>query len=115
VALLDATKNAGGMTSAELVGHETLEGYDESKGYTTSEGHDYATGLGFPGLDPGRITGMFGNAQTGTVYGFTQQFQVHGTGTTENIRFNLSTPIPTASVHSGMQAPAYPVSIEKAQ
>jgi len=26
--------NAGGMTSAQLVGHETLEGYDEAKGNT---------------------------------------------------------------------------------
>src|SRR5208283_691319 len=114
-ALLDSSKNAGGMTSAGLVGHETLEGYDESKGYNMSEGHDYATGLGFPGLDPGRITGLFGNAQTGTAYGFTQQFQVHGTGTTENIRINFVTPIPSASVHSGMNAAGYPVSVEKAQ
>jgi RHS repeat-associated protein len=114
-ALLDSSKNAGGMTSAGLVGHETLEGYDESKGYSMSEGHDYATGLGFPGLDPGRITGLFGNAQTGTAYGFTQQFQVHGTGTTENIRINFATPIPAASVHSGMNAAGYPVSVEKAQ
>ncbi|HET6933107.1 MAG TPA: RHS repeat-associated core domain-containing protein [Candidatus Acidoferrum sp.] len=114
-ALLDSAKNAGGYTSAGLVGHETLEGYDESKGYSQSEGHDYATRLGFPGLDPGRITGLFGNAQTGTAYGFTQQFQVHGTGTTENIRINFVTPIPAASVHSGLKAAGYPVSVEKAQ
>ena len=114
-ALLDSSKNAGGMTSAGLVGHETLEGYDESKGYSMSEGHDYATGLGFPGLDPGRITGLFGNAQTGTAYGFTQQFQVHGIGTTENIRINFVTPIPAASVHSGTNAAGYPVRVEKAQ
>jgi RHS repeat-associated protein len=114
-ALLDSPKNAGGYTSAQLVGHETLEGYDESKGHTISEGHDYATRLRFPGLDPSRITGLFGDAQTGTAYGFTQQFQVHGTGTTENIRINFATPIPAASVHSGMNAAGYPVSVEKAQ
>jgi len=112
-ALLDSSKNAGGMTSAGLVGHETLEGYDESKGYSMSEGHDYATGLGFPGLDPGRITGLYGNSQTGIAYGFTQQFQIHGTNTTENIGINFVTPIPATSVHSGLNAPGYPVSVEK--
>jgi len=115
LALLDSAKNAGGLTSAGLVGHETLEGYAESKGRSMSEGHNYATSLGFPGLDPGRIIGLFGNAQTGTAYGFTQQFQVHGTGTTENIRINFVTPVPAASLRSGMKAAGYPVSVEKSQ
>jgi hypothetical protein len=35
--------------------------------------------------------------------------------TTENIRINFVTPIPAASVHSGMNAAGYPVSVEKAQ
>jgi hypothetical protein len=115
VALLDSPKNAGGLTSTGVVGHETLEGYSESMGNSLSVGHDYVTGLGFPGLDPGRITSKFVNPQTGIVYGFTQQYQVHGTSTTENIHFNFVTPIPAASLHSGMNAAGYPVSVEKAQ
>ena len=114
-ALLDAPGNAGGLTSAGLVGHETLEGYSESKGNSMSDGHDYATGLGFPGLDAGRITGFFGNATTNMVSGFTQQWQVHGTGTVENIRMQFVSPIPAASIHSGMRATAYPTSVEKAK
>ena len=111
--LLDSPKNAGGMTSAGLIGHETLEGYGESQGWGFEASHNWATGLGFPGLDPGRITGLYGNAQTGMAFGFTQQFQVHGTGTTENMRINFVSPIPAASVHSGMNAAGYPVSVEK--
>jgi RHS repeat-associated protein len=113
--LLDGPKNTGGMTSAGLVGHETLEAYAESKGDSLSEAHDYATGKGFPGLDPGRVTGLYGNAQTGMASGFTQQFQVHGTGTTENISINFVTPIPAASIHSGLNAAGYPVEVEKAK
>jgi hypothetical protein len=80
-----------------------------------SDGHDYATGLGFPGLDAGRITGFFGNPTTNMVSGFTQQWQVHGTGTVENIRMQFVSPIPAASIHSGMGAVAYPMSVEKAK
>jgi hypothetical protein len=43
-ALLDSPKNAGGMTAASLVGHETLEGYQQSIGYSMTEGHNYACG-----------------------------------------------------------------------
>jgi len=113
--LLDGPNNAGGMTSAGLVGHETLEAYAESKGDSLSEAHDYATGKGFPGLDPGRVTGVYGNAQTGMASGFTQQFQVHGTSTTENISINFVTPIPASSIHSGLNAAGYPVEVEKAK
>lgn len=114
-ALLDAPGNAGGYTSAGLVGHETLEGYYESKGGSMSDGHDYATGLGFPGLDAGKVIGFFGNPATNMAYGFTQQWQVHGTNTVENIRMQFVSPIPAASIHSGMGAVAYPTSVEKAK
>jgi hypothetical protein len=102
------------LTSAGLVGHETLEGYSESLGNTLAKGHDYATGLGFPGLDPGKINGLYGNPSTGMAYGFVQQFQLHGTNTRENISINFDTPIPAASIHSGMNASGYPVKVERA-
>jgi RHS repeat-associated protein len=116
-ALLDGSQNAGGYTSAQLVGHETLEGYGESQGWGFDASHNWATGLGFPGLDPGKGIGISYDWSNfpNIVSGFTQQYQVHGTSTTENIGFKLVTPIPTSSLPGGLQSPRYPVSVEKAQ
>jgi RHS repeat-associated protein len=113
-ALLDDAKNSGGYTSAALVGHETLEAYGESKGKSTEAAHDYATRLGFPGLDAGPTIGLFGDSKTGLVYSYTQQYQVHGKDITENIHINFVTPVPNASLSDKTKAPGYPVSVEKA-
>ena len=117
-ALLDDPKNAGGMTSASLVGHETLEGYDESKGHSMVEGHDWAATLGFPGMTP-LPGGVTYSVQDGMVIGITGNFQIQGTKTIETIGTRFVTPIPQAdflknatSDHPTPSA-AYPVSVEK--
>ena len=114
-ALLDSAKNAGGMTSAGLVGHETLEGYDEAKGYKMMEGHDWAAGLGFPGFD--RITLNTYQMQGGMVMGVTGTWHVQGTSINEQIQTRYVTPIPQADFLQGKGLPAanYPVSVEKQQ
>jgi RHS repeat-associated protein len=116
-ALLDGSKNAGGMTSASLVGHETLEGYDESKGYSMADGHNWAASLGFPGMSP--MAGGTFSLQNGMVIGMTANFQIQGTSTVESIGMRFVTPIPKAdfmknaqSAHP-TQSPVYPVSVEK--
>jgi RHS repeat-associated protein len=114
-ALLDSSKNAGGMTSAGLVGHETLEGYDEAKGNSMAEGHDWAASLGFPGFD--KATAGSAQVQNGMVIGLTGTFHVQGTSINEQIQTQYVTPIPQADFLQGKGLPAagYPVSVEKQQ
>ena len=116
-ALLDAPGNAGGMTSAQLVGHETLEGYQEAQGYSMDMGHNWAASLGFPGFD--RATAGSAQAQGGMVIGLTGTFHVQGTSINEQITTRFVTPIPqvtfmknAASEHP-TPSPGYPVSVEK--
>lgn len=92
-ALLDSAKNAGGMTAAQLVGHETLEGYAESKGSSLQDAHDYANRY-FGGLDPGLTKGATYGLQGGNVVQLTGNFTVHGSKTVERITMQFVTPIP---------------------
>jgi RHS repeat-associated protein len=118
-ALLDSAKNAGGMTSAGLVGHETLEGYDESQGSSMMDGHNWAAGLGFPGFD--KATANNALVQGGMVIGLDGTFHVQGTSINEDIQTRFATPIPVADFlknaksASPTPAPAYPVSVENKQ
>jgi RHS repeat-associated protein len=113
-ALLDDAKNAGGLTSAGLVGHETLEAYDESKGYSMEEGHNWAASLGFPGFDKAATVN---NAlvKNDMVIGLSTTFHVQGTSINEQIGTRYVTPIPQADFLQGKGVPAagYPVSVEK--
>jgi hypothetical protein len=115
--MLDGPKNAGGMSSASLVGHETLEGYAQSKGDSFIDGHNWAASLGFPGMSP--MAGGTFSVQGGMVIGITGNFQIQGTNTVESIGTRFVTPIPQAdfmknarSEHPTPSA-AYPVSVEK--
>jgi hypothetical protein len=116
-ALLDKAANAGGMTSAGLVGHETLEGYWESKTSggldALGGGHNWAASLGFPGFDSG--TTVSAQAQGGMVIGFTMDQHIQGTNTNERFGMRFVTPIPQADFLNGkgLPAPAYPVTVEK--
>jgi RHS repeat-associated protein len=109
--LLDSPKNAGGMTSAGLVGHETLEGYSESLGNAYIDAHNYANRF-FGGLDaaPGGTYTM----QGGMVTAMTVNMLAHGTNTTEQITIKLVTPIPQADFLKQKGAPyrGYPVNVE---
>lgn len=111
-ALLDAAKNAGGMTSAQLVGHETLEGYAESKGETLQDAHDFANGF-FPGFDlpTGGSTGI----RTATdLLSIHMLLPIHGTGVTENVEFKFNTPIPIQSINNrtAQRTPGVPVDVQ---
>lgn len=118
-ALLDGPGNTGGMTSAGVVGHETLEGYDEAKGSSMTDGHNWAASLGFPGMSP--MSGGTYRLQNGMVIGMTGDFQIQGTNTVETIGIQFVTPIPqdaflkNAESDHPTPAPAYPVSVEKKQ
>jgi hypothetical protein len=114
-ALLNSAQNAGGLTSAGIVGHETLEGYEEAKGGSMSAGHDWAASLGFPGFD--KITPTSAQAQGGFVIGLTGDYHVQGTSINEQIQSRYVTPIPVADFQSGkgLPAPVYPVSAKVSQ
>jgi RHS repeat-associated protein len=111
-ALLDSAKNAGGMTSAQLVGHETLEGYAESQGSSLADAHNYANWF-FGGIDPvakGATYGLLG----GNVVQLTGNFAVHGSSETEQITMKFVTPIPQQDFLKGKGAPyaQYPTDVE---
>jgi hypothetical protein len=112
VALLDSAKNAGGVTSAQLVGHETLEGYAESQGSSLLDAHNFANWY-FGGINPlptGATYGVLG----GNVYQMTGNFGVHGSSTTERITMHFVTPIPQQDFLKGKGAPyaVYPTNVE---
>jgi RHS repeat-associated protein len=112
-ALLDSAKNAGGMTSAQLVGHETLEGYAESQGNSLADAHNYANSF-FGGLDPGGAKGATYGVQGGMVVQLTGNFSVHGSSATERITMHFVTPIPQQDFLKGKGAPypQYPTNVE---
>jgi RHS repeat-associated protein len=112
-ALLDTPKNAGGMTSAQLIGHETLEGYAEAQGANLPDAHDFANNF-FPGFD--QPYGATPGARTETdLLSIHQLFPIHGTGVTESIEFKFDTPIPIKSINNGTARPTagVPVDIQK--
>ncbi|HEY6328827.1 MAG TPA: RHS repeat-associated core domain-containing protein, partial [Blastocatellia bacterium] len=112
VAMLDRDKNAGGLSSSQLVGHETVEGYAESKGDSMTDAHNYANQF-FGGLDPG--TGGTYTTENGMVTEITGNFTVHGTKTKESITLHLVTPVPKEDFLKGKGAPYqnYPVDVVK--
>jgi RHS repeat-associated protein len=111
-ALLDDAENAGGMSSAQLIGHETLEGYAESHGNNLEDAHNYANEY-FGGLDPQPKGATYGLLE-GKVVQLTANFAVHGTSTTERITLHFITPIPQQDFLKGKGAPypQYPVNVE---
>jgi hypothetical protein len=112
-ALLDQPKNAGGMTSTQLVGHETLEAYYESKGVTLVDAHNYANRF-FAGFnaDPVYHTQR---VQGNMVLGLIGDSRIAGTRTTERITYEFVTPVPRADFDRGRGVPyrVYPIDVEK--
>src|SRR2546423_3590904 len=112
-ALLDRAKNAGGMTSAQLIGHETLEGYAESKGNSFEDAHNYANEY-FGGLDSDSAKGASYGVRGGNVIQLTGNFTVHGTSITERITLQFVTPIPKQDFlkMKGAPYPQFPINVE---
>lgn len=115
-ALLDSPKNAGGMTSAQLIGHETLEGYAESQGNSLIDAHNYANEF-FGGLGAGTLKGATYGSQNGNVVQLTGSFSIYGSSTTERITVQFATPIPQQDFLKGKGAPypQYPIKVEAAE
>ena len=112
-ALLDSPKNAGGMTSGQLIGHETMEGYYESKGESLGDAHDHSNEF-FAGFD--KATGSSAGARTATdLLSIHMTLPVHGTNVSEDVEFRFDTPIPIQSVNNGTakKGPGTPVAVEK--
>jgi RHS repeat-associated protein len=112
-ALLDTAKNAGGMTSAQLVGHEIVEGYAESKGTSLKNAHNFADRF-FPGFDD--PIGASPGARTATdLLSIYLLYPIHGTGVTENIEVKFNTPIPIQAINdkTAQRTPGFPVDVEK--
>lgn len=110
--LLDQPKNAGGMTSAQLVGHETLEGYYESKGKSLEQAHNGANQF-FPGFSNQQILGGLG--KNGMVMGISFTLQIQGTNITEKFKGLFPNPFPLADLGTPKQPAgqnAYAVDVE---
>ena len=108
-------EHAGGATTAQIAGQETLEGYAESKGGNLGDAHDYANGF-FPGFD--RPSGGSPGERTATdLLSVHVLLPIHGTGVTENVEFKFDTPIPIESINNGtaQRTPGYPVDVSKEQ
>jgi uncharacterized protein RhaS with RHS repeats len=114
--VLDASKNNGGFTSAQVVGHETLEAYAASKTGATTPGdsHDYANQF-FGGLgqaDPKTLK-LYGDAKAGLITRASFNLPVHGS---KNVSITMTreflTPIPINSIPKGI-TPAHIVGVEK--
>jgi RHS repeat-associated protein len=111
VDLLDAPKNAGGITSAQAVGHETLEAYASSKGKNFNDAHKFANKY-FGGLEPLANTVQIYSGPAG-ILGVTIELPVHGTtNIREQITRQFVTPIPINTVITG-RIPGHIVDVEK--
>ena len=108
--LLDSPQNAGGVSSAGLVGHETIEAYAETVGVGEAGAHSAAGILGFPGLGNPTLAGGHENKK-GLVDTIYEDFQVGDTSTKERVGFKLVTPVPPASVTPNAHLPNYPTSV----
>lgn len=112
--LLDAPKNAGGLTSAAVVGHETLEAYAASKGKGLDPAHKFANKF-FGGLELpiSNTLQLYGNQALGIITSASAEFPVHGSTTVrEKITRQFLTPIPMNAIPSG-HTPAHIVDVEK--
>jgi RHS repeat-associated protein len=111
--LLDASKNAGGLTSAQVIGHETLEAYASSKGKNLKDAHGFANKF-FGGLElPIVSTLQIYSNRTGGITGASAEFPVHGRNNVrEKITRQFLTPIPINAIPTG-HVPAHIVDVEK--
>jgi RHS repeat-associated protein len=119
--LLDAPANAGGITSTQVVAHETLEAYSSAKnpGSPVGPNHNFANQYA-GGLDQVAGSGqpVWDNPATqANLVGATATFTVHGSNPVvrEEITLHFVTPIPQAAISttpSGSQ-PNNVVSVRK--
>jgi hypothetical protein len=102
--LLDGAKNAGGLTSAQDVGHETLEAYAASQGQGFDDAHAYANQY-FGGLQaPNLATGSFQvDTRKMTVTQISVNVPLHTGSGSERITKVFVTPIPYVNTKKGIK------------
>jgi RHS repeat-associated protein len=102
--LLDDPKNSGGLTSAQVVGHETLEAYAASKGDAFAGAHDYANkyfgGLELPDLSTVHVQG---DTQRKLAIQFVVDVPLHTGKGSERITKVFATPIPYVDTRRGIK------------
>lgn len=102
--LLDGPKNAGGLTSAHVVGHETLEAYAAAKGDAFGDAHDYANkffgGLELPDLSTAHLQG---DTQRMLAIQFVVDVPLHTGSGSERITKVFVTPIPYVNTKNGIK------------
>jgi len=111
-ALLDQPGNSGGLTSAGLVGHETLEAYEESQEWSFWPAHIDAGRMGFPGFIG--VANTLSYSSGGFVTGQSGVFSLFNSDIKEKIMLKFVTPIPMADWNTGKGAPwpNYATSVE---
>jgi RHS repeat-associated protein len=115
--LLDAPKNAGGLSSAQVVGHETLEAYAAAKSGATDPAnpHSYANryfgGLGAIDQSTVRFGGYPGPVNQILRVSF--EMPIHnGGGARTRVTREFLTPIPENAIPRG-HVPAHIIDVEK--
>jgi hypothetical protein len=112
--LLDAPTNAGGVTSAQAVAHETIEGYYESLGESTEQAHTDTNNLCggcVAGID--KILRARSIGPGDTVTDSVLDVAVGGSSVRERIIFHLVTQIPEATFSKTLGVGnSYPVVVE---
>ena len=116
--LLDSPQNAGGFSSQQAVGHETLEAYAASKGKGYNDAHAYANKF-FGGLAPPTTPGTpIFDANSANLTGVRADWSVVGRpGVNARITTQFVTPIPVSAINTmfqtGQTAPVHVVDVEK--
>ncbi len=97
IALLDASENEGGLSGADVVGHETVEAWLTARGLSTKDAHDFQQNP-FGGLIlPERYKDNYNDK--GLVVGKTGNFGIAGReGVFARITVEFLTPIPRNAV-----------------
>jgi RHS repeat-associated protein len=99
--VLDKAENVG-FTSAQVIGHETLEAYAAATGLKEGASHNFANGL-FPGLDATLSTNYayYG----GLIYRSISEIPIHNSSTHVKVTKELVTPIPYITAPGGAISP----------
>ncbi len=123
VNLLDSPRNAGGMTSAQVVGHETLEAYGASQGQSLNDAHQYAQSnfgsLGNPLAAGARVMGR-ANPTNPSLNLIVQLYAEHpvmntlgvASGVREGVTRQLAPPITVSAIPApGTHVPAHIIDV----
>jgi RHS repeat-associated protein len=122
LAVLDNSSDNGGFTSAQVVGHETLEAYHSAVNQTTlanmGNSHFYANQF-FPGLTPAANPNVVLTINNGNITHIQSNFSVqdktsNATSTTLRIERQFVTPIPLNAIPSaGPPIPQHVVDVRR--